>query len=145
MYLPTTRIEESVATYVITGRDLTLSFSGGTDIEAQATSAVLTKTNDRQIYQTLDGEATKVTNVEGTFDLEMLADWGKASSVCEALWTAAESPETPITITMTAATGAQFVFDIFPDYPTAGGAGTDAQTVSFSFKVVQGAVAETFS
>ncbi len=134
-----------MATYVITGRDLTLSFSGGTDIEAQATSAVLTKTNDRQIYQTLDGEATKVTNVEGTFDLEMLADWGKASSVCEALWTAAESPETPITITMTAATGAQFVFDIFPDYPTAGGAGTDAQTVSFSFKVVQGAVAETFS
>jgi hypothetical protein len=134
-----------VATYVITGRDITLSFSGGTDIEAQATSAVLTKTNDRQVYQTLDGEAYKTTNVEGTFDLEMLADWGKANSVCEALWAAAEAPETPITITMTAASGAQFIFDILPEYPTAGGAGTDAQTVSFSFKVDQGAVAETFS
>jgi hypothetical protein len=51
-----------MATYVITGRDVNLSFAGGTDIDAQATSA-----------------------------------------------------------------------------------GTDAQTVSFSFKVEQGAVTETFS
>jgi len=134
-----------VATQVITGRDMTLSFSGGTDIEAQATSAVLTKTNVRETYQTLDGEAYKTVNVEGTFDLEMLADWGKANSVCEALWTAAESPDTPITVTFTAVTGAQFVFGILPEFPTAGGSGIDAQTVSFSFKVEKGAVAETFS
>jgi hypothetical protein len=134
-----------VATYVITGRDVNLSFAGGTDIDAQATSAVLTKTNDRQIYQTLDGEAVKTVNTEGTFDLEMLADWGKANSVCEALWVAAESPEQEIAITMTTATGAQFVFPILPEYPTAGGAGVDAQTVSYSFKVARGEVTETFS
>ena len=134
-----------MATQVITGRDMTLSFSGGTDIEAQATSAVLTKTNVRETYQTLDGEAYKTVNVEGTFDLEMLADWGKTSSVCEALWAAAEAPDTPVTVTFTAATGAQFVFDILPEFPTAGGSGIDAQTVSFSFKVKQGAVTETFS
>ena len=40
-----------MATYVITGRDVNLSFAGGTDIDAQATSAVLTKTNDRQVKQ----------------------------------------------------------------------------------------------
>jgi hypothetical protein len=124
---------------------MTLSFSGGTDIEAQATSAVLTKTNVRETYQTLDGEAYKTVNVEATFDLEMLADWGKTSSVCEALWAAAEAPDTPVTVTFTAATGAQFVFDILPEFPTAGGSGIDAQTVSFSFKVKQGAVTETFS
>jgi hypothetical protein len=134
-----------MATVVLTGRDVTLSFSGGTDVEAQATSAVLTKVNDRQVYQTLDGEAYKTTNVEATFDLEMLADWGKANSVCEALWAAAELPETVIQITMTAATGASFVFNILPEYPTAGGAGTDAQTVTFSFKVENGVVTETFS
>jgi hypothetical protein len=134
-----------MATVVLTGRDVTLSFSGGTDVEAQATSAVLTKTNDRQVYQTLDGEAYKTTNVEATFDLEMLADWGKANSVCEALWAAAELPETVIQITMTAATGASFVFNILPEYPTAGGAGTDAQTVSFSFKVENGVVTESFT
>ena len=134
-----------MATTVITGRDISLSFTGGTDIEAQALSAVLTKTNLRETYQTLDGEAYKTTNVEGTFALSMLADWGKTSSVCEALWAAAEAPDTTISVTLTAATGAQFVFPILPEYPTAGGAGTDAQTVDFTFKIANGTVTETFS
>ena len=134
-----------MATTVITGRDISLSFTGGTDIEAQATSAVLTKTNLRETYQTLDGEAYKTTNVEGTFALSMLADWGKTGSVCEALWAAAEAPDTTISVTMTAATGAQFVFPILPEFPTAGGAGTDAQTVDFTFKIANGTVTETFS
>jgi hypothetical protein len=135
-----------MATTVITGRDITLSFTGGTDIEAQATNAVLTKVNERQTYQTLDGEAYKTTNLSGTFQLDMLADWGKASSVCEALWLAAEStPDTDISITLTTATGAQFVFPVMPEFPTAGGSGVDAQTVSFTFTVSKGAVVETFS
>jgi hypothetical protein len=135
-----------MATVVITGRDVSLSFTGGTDIEAQATSAILTKTNVRETYQTLDGEAYKTVNIEGEFALSMLADWGKANSVCEALWTAAETaPDTDITISLTAATGAVFSFPIKPEFPTAGGAGTDAQTVDFTFKVSQGSVTETFS
>jgi hypothetical protein len=135
-----------MATTVITGRDISLSFTGGTDIEAQATNAVLTKVNERQAYQTLDGVAYKTTDISGTFELTMLADWGKASSVCEAIWTAAESaPDTGIEVTLTSATGAQFVFDILPEFPTAGGSGIDAQEVSFTFTVEGGAVTETFS
>lgn len=135
-----------MATTVITGRDISLSFTGGTDIEAQATSAVLTKVNDRQVYQTLDGEAYKTTNISATFELTMLADWGKASSVCEALFTAAESaPDTDISVTLITATGAQFVFPIMPEFPSAGGSGVDAQEVTFSFTVSKGAVVETFS
>jgi hypothetical protein len=134
-----------MATTVITGRDISLSFTGGTDIEAQATSAVLTKTNLRETFQTLDGEAYKTTNVEASFALSMLADWGKTGSVCEALWSAAETPDTTISVTLTAATGAVFVFPILPEFPTAGGAGTDAQTVDFTFKVANGSVSETFS
>ena len=135
-----------MATTVITGRDVGLSFTGGTDIQAQATNAVLTKVNERQVYQTMEGEAYKTTNMSGTFQLDMLADWGKANSVCEALWTAAESaPDTDISITLTSATGAQFVFPVKPEFPTAGGSGIDAQTVDFEFTVSGGAVAETFS
>jgi len=94
----------------------------------------------------MDGEAYKTTNISGTFQLDMLADWGKTSSVCEALWAAAESaPDTDISITLTAATGAQFVFPVKPEFPTAGGAGIDAQTVDFTFTVSGGAVVETFS
>jgi hypothetical protein len=135
-----------MATVVITGRDISLSFSGGTDIEAQATNAVLTKVNERQVYQTLDGEAYKTTNISATFQLDMLADWGKANSVCEALWTAAETaPDTDIVITLTAATGAVFIFNVKPEFPTAGGSGIDAQTVSFTFTVSKGDVGESFS
>ena len=135
-----------MATTVITGRDISLSFTGGTDIDAQATNAVLTKEFDRQTYQTLDGEAYKVVNVSGTFQLDMLADWGKTSSVCEALWTACDtSPNSEISITLTAASGAVFVFPVLPVYPTAGGSGVDAQTVSFTFQVARGEVSETFS
>jgi hypothetical protein len=135
-----------MATVVITGRDISLSFSGGTDIEAQATSAILTKVNERQVYQTLDGEAYKTTNISATFQLDMLADWGKANSVCEALWTAAETaPDTDINITLTAATGATFIFPVKPEFPTAGGSGIDAQEVSFTFTVSKGDVGESFS
>jgi hypothetical protein len=135
-----------MATVVITGRDVGLSFTGGTDIQAQATNAVLTKVNDRQVYQTLEGEAYKTTNISATFQLDMLADWGKASSVCEALWAAAETaPDTDISMTLTAASGATFVFPVKPEFPSAGGSGVDAQTVSFTFTVSKGAVVETFS
>jgi hypothetical protein len=135
-----------MATTVITGRDITLSFTGGTDVEAQATSAVLTKVLDRQTYQTLDGEAYKSTNVSAEFALEMLADWGKTGSVCEAIWTACDTaPDTDITVTLTSATGASFSFPIKPSYPTVGGSGMDAQTVSFTFLVPKGEVTETFS
>ena len=135
-----------MATTVITGRDISLSFTGGTDIEAQATNAVLTKVNERQSYQTLDSIAYKTTDISGTFQLDMLADWGKANSVCEALWAAAETaPDTDISMTLTAASGAQFVFPVKPEFPTAGGSGVDAQTVSFTFTVSKGAVVETFS
>ena len=135
-----------MATVVITGRDVGLSFTGGTDIQAQATNAVLTKVNERQVYQTMEGEAYKTTNISRTFQLDMLADCGKANSVCEALWTAAESaPDTDINMTLTAASGAQFVFPVKPEFPTAGGSGIDAQTVSFTFTVSKGAVTETFS
>ena len=135
-----------MATTVITGRNISLSFTGGTDIEAQATNAVLTKNNVRQAYETLDGVAYKTVDTTGTFQLDMLADWGKTSSVCEALWTAAESaPDTDISITLTSATGAQFVFPIKPEFPTAGGSGVDAQTVSLTFTVSAGSVVETFN
>jgi hypothetical protein len=75
----------------------------------------------------------------------MLADWGATSSLCEALWAAAESaPNTALAVSLTAVTGAVFAFTVMPIYPSVGGSAPDAQTVSMSFVVVN-AVTETFS
>ena len=67
----------------------------------------------------------------------MLADWGAASSLCEALWAAATSaPNTPLAVSLTATTGAVFTFSVQPILPSAGGTAPDAQTVSLSFTCV---------
>lgn len=131
-------------TTVITGRDVTFTL-GGNNYDAQATSAILSNSPTVDTYQTLDGKAYKHTDDQFTFDVEMLADWGVAGSLCEGLWNATESsPNTGITVVMTAASGAVFTFQILPAFPSAGGAAPGAQTVSLSFIVI-GTPAENFA
>jgi hypothetical protein len=133
-----------MATTIITGRDVTFTI-GGNNFDAQTTSATLTGEMDRQTYQTLDGKSFKVVDDNFTFEIEMLADWGATGSLCEILWGVAESaPDTGITTVFTAASGAVFTFQILPSWPSAGGAGIDAQTVTFTFQVI-GVPAESFS
>ena len=131
-------------TTVITGRDVTFTIGGNT-FDAQATSAVLTGTTNRQTYETLDGKAYKVIDNDFTLAVEMLADWGAAGSLCEILWGVTESaPNTGISTVFTAASGAVFTFQVLPSWPSAGGAGNDAQTVSLTFQVI-GVPAENFA
>jgi hypothetical protein len=93
----------------------------------------------------LDGKAYKVIDNDFTLAVEMLSDWGAAGSLCEILWGVTESaPNTGISTVFTAASGAVFTFQVLPSWPSAGGAGNDAQTVSFTFQVI-GVPAESFS
>ena len=131
-------------TTIITGRDLVLTIAT-VNYDAQATSAILANSPTVTTYQTLDGKAYKHIDDQWTFDVEMLADWGAASSLCEALWTAWESaPNTTLACSLTAATGAVFAFNVMPVVPSIGGPAPDAQTVSLSFVVVNNPT-ETFS
>ena len=123
-------------TTIVTGRDITFTIDSD-DYDAQATSAILTLESTIQTFQTLDGKAYYTTDSQGSFEVEMLADWGAASSLCEALWTAASSaPQTALAVVLVSATGASFAFTVQPIFPTAGGAAPDAQTVSLSFTCV---------
>ena len=131
-------------TTIITGRDLVVTIAT-TNYDAQATSATLANSPTVETYQTLDGKAYKHIDDQWTFDVSMLADWGAASSLCEALWTACDTaPNTTLAVSLTAITGAVFAFDVMPVFPAVGGAAPDAQTVDLSFVVV-GTPAETFS
>ncbi len=131
-------------TTVITGRDVTFTIGGNT-FDAQATSAVLTGTTNRQTYETLDGKAYKVIDNDFTLAVELLADWGVSGSLCEILWGVTESsPNTGINTVFTAASGAVFTFQVLPSWPSAGGAGNDAQTVSLTFQVI-GVPTENFA
>jgi hypothetical protein len=130
-------------TTIITGRDLVVTIAT-VNYDAQATSATLANSPTVETYQTLDGKAYKHIDDQWTFDMSMLADWGAASSLCEALWTACETaPNTVLAVSLTAVTGAVFAFNVMPVFPSVGGAAPDAQTVDLSFIVV-GTPAETF-
>jgi len=133
-----------MATTVITGRDLTLTIAT-TAYDAQVTSAVLSNAPVIDTYQTLDGKAYKHIDDQWTFDVEMLADWGASGSLLEAMWSATESaPNTTLAVSLTAVTGAVFAFNVFPVFPSVGGAAPGAQTVTMSF-LVNGTPSETFS
>ena len=123
-------------TTIITGRDVSFTISA-TQYSSQATSAILTVETTINTFQTLAGKAYFTTDTQGTFAVEMLADWGAGSSLCEALWTAAISaPQTPLLVSLTADTGAVFTFDVQPIQPSVGGSAPDAQTVSLAFTCV---------
>ena len=126
-------------TTVITGRDLALTIDSKS-YDAQALSVSLETTLDRQAYETLDGRVFKTIDTDATMTMELLADWGASAaggtfSICELLWAAASSaPDTSLAYTFTAATGAVFTGNLYPSFPTANGAGKDAQTVSFTLQ-----------
>ena len=123
-------------TTIITGRDVSFTIDA-TQYSSQATSAQLTVDTTINTYQTLAGKAYFTTDSQGSFAVEMLADWGLEGSLCEALWTAAISaPQTALAVSLTADTGAVFTFDVQPIQPSAGGSAPDAQTVSLAFTCV---------
>ena len=125
-----------MATTVITGRDLSLTIDSKA-YDAQVTTATLKTNLERNAYETIDGKVFFALDTSATLTVTMLADWGanSPSSICEAMWTAASSaPNTALTYTYTAATGAVFTGSVYPSFPDAGGTGKDAQTVTFTLQ-----------
>jgi hypothetical protein len=133
-----------MATTIITGRDVTFTLDA-VSYDAQATSATLSCETIIETYQTLDGRAYASTDKQWTFTIELLQDWGAASSLFEAMWADAEAtPNTALAVSFTAATGAVFAFNVLPIFPSAGGAAPGALTDTWTMTVV-GTPTETFS
>jgi len=126
-----------MATTVITGRDLSLTIDSK-NYGDQCTSANLKVNLERNTYETIDGKYFFALDTSAELTITMLADWGAnapATSICEALWTAASSaPNTALTYTLTAATGAVFTGSVYPTFPEVNGTGKDAQTVTFTLQ-----------
>ena len=122
-------------TTIITGRDITFTIDGDT-YDAQATSATLEVESTINTYQTLDGKAYYSTDTQGTFNVEMLQDFGAVASLCEALWNAAATtPNTALPVIFTVA-GVAYAFSVQPIFPSLGGTAPDALTASLAFTCV---------
>ena len=131
-----------MATTVITGRDISLTIDSKAYGD-QTTATTLQTSLERNAYETIDGKVFYALDTTATLSVTMLADWGAASSLCEAMWTAASSaPNTSLAYTFTAATGAVFTGNVLPVFPDASGTGKDAQTITF---VLQGTAKPTLT
>jgi hypothetical protein len=131
-------------TTIVTGRDLVLTIAT-VNYDAQTTGVTLVNAPVITTYQTLDGKAYKHIDDQWTLSVDLLADWGVASSLFEAMWTAADTaPNTALAVSLTAVTGAVFTCNVFPVFPSVGATAPDAQTDSWAM-LVNGTPAETFS
>lgn len=129
-----------MATTIITGRDLSLTIDGDV-YDAQASTVTLSLSPERQEYQVLDGTVYKTLRNTGTMSVEMFQDWNAVGSLCEALWTAANTaPDTGLPFTFVANTGATFTGNVLPAFPDAGGTAPDALTVTVELTIVDGDV-----
>ena len=131
-------------TSIITARDLVLTIAT-VNYDAQTTSATLVNAPVITTFQTLDGKVYKHLDNQWSLNMELLADWGAASSLFEAMWTAADTaPNTTLAVSLTAVTGAVFTCSVFPVFPSVGGTAPEAQTDSWTM-LVDGTPADTFS
>lgn len=127
-------------TYV-TGHDLALTINSVSYANV-ASSVTLSEEINQAVIETLGGRAYKTIDRTATLEVELYQDWGSTTpaSVCEALFTAAQSaPDTALTFSFTAG-GEVFTGNLFPVSPTIGGAATDALTTTVSFIVEDGSI-----
>lgn len=127
---------------VVTGKTITLTVNSVAYTD-QCVSSTLTPSENAITGVTFSGAYAAKGIPTWTLETEIMADWGASSSICEALWTAAETG-TNVSFTMLAVTGASFSGSVVPVFPSVGGSADAAQTVSLSFPV-NGTITETFS
>lgn len=126
------------ATY-ITGRNLTLSIDSVSYAD-QASTVTLELENNQQVLEVLSGRAYKTVDRTATLNVEMFLDDTASAGIISALFDAAKtSPDTPLPFSFDV-NGDSFTGNVFPAFPTVGGAATDVLTTSLSFIVEDGAV-----
>ena len=127
------------ATY-ITGRNLTLTINSVSYAD-QASNVTLELENNQQVLEVLSGRAYKTVDKTATLNVEMFLDDSASPGIISAIWDAANSaPDTALGFSFDVA-GDIFTGNVFPAFPTVGGAATDVLTTSISFIVEDGTVA----
>lgn len=120
---------------IITGRDVTLTIDQK-DFDPQTLSLTLAVDDDQEIYETFGGPVYKTLTQSYTLEIEILADWGKTDSLCEALEDAFDTaPDTALDFTLAVAgedNSTTVTGKVFPRVPALTGSGVDASTVSIT-------------
>lgn len=126
-------------TKVMTGENLKITVNG-TDYSPQCSNVELAQEASVETYRVLTGPTSIKTGTTGQLSLSLFQDYAEASSLCEALWNAADTG-TAVTFVLEVggASGTTFSGNVVPQYPTVGGAADSALEASITL-VVDGIV-----
>jgi hypothetical protein len=106
----------------------------------QASTVTLELENNQQVLEVLSGRAYKTVDKTATLNVEMYLDDTSSAGIISALWDAAKNaPDTALAFSFDV-NGDTFTGNLFPVFPTVGGAATDVLTTSLSFVVEDGSV-----
>jgi hypothetical protein len=123
----------------ITGRSLTLSINSVSYAD-QASTVTLEMENNQQVLEVLSGRAYKTVDKTATLNVELYLDDTASAGIISALWDAAKNaPDTSLAFSFDV-NGDTFAGNVFPVFPTVGGAATDVLSTSLSFIVEDGTV-----
>jgi hypothetical protein len=120
-------------TTILIGRQLTLEIDGDS-YSAQTAEVTLVPTNNSETYQTLSGPTTIQLPTTWELTVRAFQDWNEATSLAEALVTAATSGD-PIPFELVIDSGMTITGNVVPVYPSAGGAADAALEMDLTFPV----------
>jgi hypothetical protein len=122
-------------TSVITGRSIALTYKT-VNYDDQITSATVTLDDPNGTVQTLNGLVDYLIDKEvGTVTLEILQDWGVSGSLCDALWSDADTSPTTTQAMTIQINSKTMTLTVIPKRPDFGGAAPDALTVSVTMPI----------
>lgn len=120
-------------TTILIGRQLTLEIDGDS-YSAQTAEVTLVPTNNSETYQTLSGPTTIQLPTTWELTVRAFQDWNEATSLAEALVTAATSGDA-IPFELVIDSGMTITGNVVPVYPSAGGAADAALEMDLTFPV----------
>jgi hypothetical protein len=124
-----------MATTVLTGRGVALTYAT-VNYDDQLVSATVTLDDATATLQTLNGLVDyQVDNEIGTLDLEIIQDWGAATSLCDTLWTDADTASTVTKAVTVGLGGKTITLSVLPKRPNFGGSAPDALTTTVSLPI----------
>jgi len=122
-------------TSVITGRSIALTYKT-VNYDDQITSATVTLDDPNGTVQTLNGLVDYLIDKEvGTVTLEILQDWGVSGSLCDALWSDADTSPTTTQAMTIQINSKTMTLTVIPKRPDFGGAAPDALTVTVTMPI----------
>lgn len=130
-----------MATTVITGRSIAFTYDS-VNYDDQIISATVTLDDPTATVQTLNGLVDYLVDKEvGSLTVEVLQDWGAAGSVCDDIWSDADTaPTTTKTVTIQI-NSKTMTLSVLPKRPDFGGTAPDALTTTVTMPIRAVAIA----